>query len=133
NTVTPIAIPAGKPGPPITVGHIPTALAVTRDGRTLYVADNNDQNVLPVDIATRAPGRPIRVGRYLMAPISRRSASRIRAERRGARGDAGRAHRVAEWSARGAEFLTKPKDHGREIRACIRDPDGHLIEVGQTT
>ena len=39
----------------------------------------------------------------------------------------------AEWSARGAEFLTEPKDHGREIRAYIRDPDGHLIEVGQTT
>jgi lactoylglutathione lyase len=37
-----------------------------------------------------------------------------------------------EWSAKGAEFLTEPKDHGREIRAFIRDPDGHLIEVGQT-
>jgi lactoylglutathione lyase len=39
----------------------------------------------------------------------------------------------AEWSAKGAEFLTEPKDHDREIRAYIRDPDGHLIEVGQTT
>ena len=39
----------------------------------------------------------------------------------------------AEWSARGAEFLTEPKVHEREIRAYIRDPDGHLIEVGQTT
>ena len=39
----------------------------------------------------------------------------------------------AEWSAKGAEFLTEPKDHGREIRAYIRDPDGHLIEVGQST
>jgi lactoylglutathione lyase len=38
-----------------------------------------------------------------------------------------------EWSARGAEFLTEPKDHGREIRAYLRDPDGHLIEVGQAT
>ena len=36
-----------------------------------------------------------------------------------------------DWSARGAQFLTEPKDHGREIRAYIRDPDGHLIEVGQ--
>src|SRR5436309_14983297 len=34
-----------------------------------------------------------------------------------------------EWSAKGAQFLTEPKDHGREIRAYIRDPDGHLIEV----
>ena len=37
-----------------------------------------------------------------------------------------------EWSAKGAEFLTEPKDHGREIRAYIRDPDGHLIEVGES-
>jgi catechol 2,3-dioxygenase-like lactoylglutathione lyase family enzyme len=38
-----------------------------------------------------------------------------------------------EWSAKGAAFLTEPKDHGREIRAYVRDPDGHLIEVGQAT
>jgi lactoylglutathione lyase len=38
-----------------------------------------------------------------------------------------------QWSAKGAEFLTEPKDHGREIRAYVRDPDGHLIEVGQST
>jgi catechol 2,3-dioxygenase-like lactoylglutathione lyase family enzyme len=39
----------------------------------------------------------------------------------------------AEWSARGAEFLTPPKQHKTEIRCYIRDPDGYLIEVGQTT
>jgi predicted enzyme related to lactoylglutathione lyase len=39
----------------------------------------------------------------------------------------------AEWSARGAQFLTPPKHHEFEIRCYIRDPDGHLIEVGQTT
>jgi catechol 2,3-dioxygenase-like lactoylglutathione lyase family enzyme len=39
----------------------------------------------------------------------------------------------AEWSARGAHFLTPPKQHQYEIRCYIRDPDGHLIEVGQTT
>ena len=39
----------------------------------------------------------------------------------------------AEWSARGAEFLTEPKQHETEIRCYIRDPDGYLIEVGQTT
>jgi catechol 2,3-dioxygenase-like lactoylglutathione lyase family enzyme len=38
-----------------------------------------------------------------------------------------------EWSARGAEFLTPPQDRGAEIRCYLRDPDGHLIEVGQTT
>jgi catechol 2,3-dioxygenase-like lactoylglutathione lyase family enzyme len=39
----------------------------------------------------------------------------------------------AEWSARGAEFLTPPKQHATEIRCYMRDPDGYLIEVGQTT
>ena len=38
-----------------------------------------------------------------------------------------------QWNARGADFLTTPINHGPEIRAYIRDPDGHLIEVGQTT
>jgi catechol 2,3-dioxygenase-like lactoylglutathione lyase family enzyme len=37
-----------------------------------------------------------------------------------------------EWSARGANFLTPPLDRGPEIRCYMRDPDGHLIEVGQT-
>src|SRR5215813_14075091 len=36
------------------------------------------------------------------------------------------------WSARGAKFLTPPIDRGREIRCYMRDPDGHLIEVGQS-
>ena len=39
----------------------------------------------------------------------------------------------AAWSAKGAEFLTPPIDRGREIRCYLRDPDGHLIEVGQAT
>ena len=38
-----------------------------------------------------------------------------------------------EWTARGASFLTPPIDRGREIRCYLRDPDGHLIEVGQLT
>jgi catechol 2,3-dioxygenase-like lactoylglutathione lyase family enzyme len=37
----------------------------------------------------------------------------------------------ATWSARGANFLTPPMDRGAEIRCYVRDPDGHLIEVGQ--
>jgi catechol 2,3-dioxygenase-like lactoylglutathione lyase family enzyme len=38
-----------------------------------------------------------------------------------------------EWRARGGEFITPPQDLGTEIRCYLRDPDGHLIEVGQTT
>ena len=37
------------------------------------------------------------------------------------------------WSERGAEFLTPPKEHATEIRCYIRDPDGYISEVGQTT
>lgn len=37
------------------------------------------------------------------------------------------------WSARGANFITDPVDRGAEIRCYLRDPDGHLIEVGQST
>jgi hypothetical protein len=43
--------------------------------------------------------------------------------------DANRAYR--ECSARGALLLTDPIDRGYEIRAYMRDPDRHLIEVGQ--
>jgi catechol 2,3-dioxygenase-like lactoylglutathione lyase family enzyme len=38
----------------------------------------------------------------------------------------------AEWSGRSAQFLTPPKRHAYEVRCHIRDPDGYLIEVGQT-
>jgi catechol 2,3-dioxygenase-like lactoylglutathione lyase family enzyme len=37
------------------------------------------------------------------------------------------------WRSRGAVFITPPQDLGAEIRCYLRDPDGHLIEVGQTT
>jgi catechol 2,3-dioxygenase-like lactoylglutathione lyase family enzyme len=39
----------------------------------------------------------------------------------------------ATWSARGAEFVTPPIARETEIRCYIRDPDGYLIEIGQTT
>lgn len=32
----------------------------------------------------------------------------------------------------GATWLTEPHDWGREVRGYIRDPDGHLIEVGES-
>ncbi len=32
---------------------------------------------------------------------------------------------------RGAEFLTPPVDHGAEVRAFFRDPDGHLFEISE--
>jgi len=38
-----------------------------------------------------------------------------------------------DWKAKGAEFVTPPIDRGAEIRCYMRDPDGYLIEVGQST
>ena len=38
----------------------------------------------------------------------------------------------ADWRGRGGEFLTPPVEHEHEFRCYLRDPDGHLIEVGQT-
>ena len=38
-----------------------------------------------------------------------------------------------QWRARGGEVITPPLDLGTEIRCYMRDPDGHLIEIGQTT
>src|SRR4029077_16680252 len=37
------------------------------------------------------------------------------------------------WRGRGAEFITEPKPKYGETRCYIRDPDGYIIEVGQST
>ena len=36
------------------------------------------------------------------------------------------------WRQRGAEFITEPKDKYGETRCYIRDPDGYIIEIGQS-
>jgi hypothetical protein len=38
-----------------------------------------------------------------------------------------------QWRGKGAEFLTRPIHRGAEIRCYMRDPDGYMIEVGQST
>jgi catechol 2,3-dioxygenase-like lactoylglutathione lyase family enzyme len=42
-------------------------------------------------------------------------------------------HYYELWSSHGAKFITEPKVHATELRCYMRDPDGYLIEVGQTT
>jgi putative intracellular protease/amidase/predicted enzyme related to lactoylglutathione lyase len=37
------------------------------------------------------------------------------------------------WKSRGAKFITEPKNKYGEMRCYIRDPDGYIIEVGQST
>ena len=36
------------------------------------------------------------------------------------------------WRSRGAEFITEPIPKYGETRCYIRDPDGYIIEVGQS-
>ena len=35
--------------------------------------------------------------------------------------------------SRGAVFLTPPYDWGSEIRCFLRDPDGHLVEISESS
>jgi predicted enzyme related to lactoylglutathione lyase len=36
------------------------------------------------------------------------------------------------WKSRGATFITEPLDKSGETRCYIRDPDGYIIEVGES-
>jgi YVTN family beta-propeller protein len=57
-------VPLGG-GPLIPAGRNPWAIAVTPDGTTAYVVNNDDPGtVTPIDVATDAPGSPIRVDGY---------------------------------------------------------------------
>jgi hypothetical protein len=67
------------------------------------------------DVTLEPPGDPSRTSAFLNLRVS----------------NIGQVY--TEWSARGAEFLTPPIDRGAEIRCYMRDPDSHLIEVGQAT
>jgi catechol 2,3-dioxygenase-like lactoylglutathione lyase family enzyme len=37
------------------------------------------------------------------------------------------------WKTRGAQFITEPISKYGELRCYMRDPDGYIIEVGQST
>jgi catechol 2,3-dioxygenase-like lactoylglutathione lyase family enzyme len=39
----------------------------------------------------------------------------------------------SDAKSKGAQFLTEPLDRKAEIRCYLRDPDGYLIEIGQST
>jgi catechol 2,3-dioxygenase-like lactoylglutathione lyase family enzyme len=97
---------------------------VFSSGQLTYVALSNSWVIInvgggPTDdkpaVTLETPGDPDRVSSFLNIRV--RDIEAV----------------YAEWSARGADFLTPPKHHQYEIRCYIRDPDGHLIEVGQTT
>jgi catechol 2,3-dioxygenase-like lactoylglutathione lyase family enzyme len=96
---------------------------VLMDGEPTIVALANSWIIIntgggPTDdkptVTLEAPTDPDRVSAFLNIRVA----------------DIGAVH--ADWSARGAQFLTPPIDRGAEIRCYLRDPDGHLIEVGQS-
>jgi YVTN family beta-propeller protein len=60
--VTPIRIATGTTMAPITVGLKPDALAITPDGRTLYVLNQLSATVTPIRTATRTALSAIPVG-----------------------------------------------------------------------
>ncbi len=99
-------------------------LAFSGPGGLTYVALSNSWIIINVgggptddkpEVTLEAPQDPTRVSSFLNIRVKDIEAV------------------YAEWSALGAEFLTPPKHHQYEIRCYLRDPDGHLIEVGQTT
>src|SRR3974390_3043845 len=99
-------------------------VAFTSPGGLTYVALANSWIIINVgggptddkpDVTLAAPAEPGRVSSFLNIRVTDIQSV------------------YAEWSARGAQFLTPPKQHRYEIRCYIRDPDGYIIEVGQTT
>jgi DNA-binding beta-propeller fold protein YncE len=88
----PIRLADGQAGPPVAAGKVPARLAVSPDGKTVYVLDSNifggmgpgipfrmlfrmllrrppfgRGRVIPIHVATNSAGRPIKVGRLPVA------------------------------------------------------------------
>jgi DNA-binding beta-propeller fold protein YncE len=62
--VTPVDLATGTLDKPITLLHAPYDIAISRNGRTAYVTTGEDSPtpaVIPIDIASRHAGKPIRI------------------------------------------------------------------------
>src|SRR5690349_5901852 len=57
DSLTPVNAASGKAGAPVKLPSEPYGLAITPDGRTVYVMDGNDL-VIPVSTATGRKGKP---------------------------------------------------------------------------
>ncbi len=62
--VTPIATATGKTGTPIRAGENPGAMAITPDGRTVYVVSVASKLVTPIRVASGTTLRPIRLAEH---------------------------------------------------------------------
>jgi YVTN family beta-propeller protein len=58
---TPSSIPTAKAIPEIPVGHQPFDMAVTPNGRKLYVVNSGGDTVTPIRVSTNTAGTPIPV------------------------------------------------------------------------
>ena len=96
-----------------------TSVVLDWNGSWLLLVSGGGPTEDKPDVHLAAPGDPNRTARSTIFRVA----------------DCRATHR--ELTAKGAEFLTDPVDHGHEIRAFFRDPDGHLFEiselVGQST
>ncbi len=62
NSVIPFDATSGKAVTSVAVGHLPTAVAASPDGRMVYVANDGSDSVTPIDASTRSAGAAIPVG-----------------------------------------------------------------------
>ena len=61
-TVTPIQTATNTALPPIKVGRLPTAIAITPDGTTAYVANSDSTMVTPIQTATNTALPGLKIG-----------------------------------------------------------------------
>ncbi len=61
-TVTPIKTPTDSAGTPINVGDDPSVIAITPNGNTAYVLNQDSDTVTPIHTATDTAGPAISVG-----------------------------------------------------------------------
>jgi YVTN family beta-propeller protein len=62
NTVTPISVATGRPGPTVPAGQAPNSLAVTPGSTKVFVVGGDSETVTPITAATGRAGRGIPVG-----------------------------------------------------------------------
>ncbi len=62
NTVTPVEVATNKPGAQVKVGVLPSQIAITPDGKTALVSNEDSGSVTLIEVATDKAGSEIAVG-----------------------------------------------------------------------
>jgi YVTN family beta-propeller protein len=62
--ITPITLATNTVGTPILVGHQPQGIAISPDGKTVFVTSTSDNTITPISTATQSVGAPIPVGQF---------------------------------------------------------------------